>query len=370
MMMKTDIAVVGGGPSGLSAAIAAASAGAKVTLIDRNHRPGGQLVKQTHMFFGSASQHASVRGFDIAQLLMDELKKYEKHIDVMSDATAIGLYEDGVLTVEQARKYVKIKPAAIIAATGASEKFLAFPNNDLPGIMGAGAVQTLMNQYGVLPGNNAVMVGAGNIGLIVSYQLLQVGVNVRAVIDAAPRIGGYLVHAAKIRRAGVPILTSTTVLHAHGAEALEKVTLASLDGTMQPIPDSEFQVEADLLCIAVGRTPLAELLWQIGCEMRYVPELGGHVPLRNDEYQTTIPNVYVAGDVAGIEEASSAMVEGRLAGLCAAKNLGFVAPDFESARRECRNQLQALRSGPTGDKILKGLLQASRPEDAEGGEHA
>ena len=366
MMMKTDICVVGGGPAGLCAAIAAASSGAKVTLIDRNHRPGGQLVKQTHMFFGSASQHASVRGFDIAQLLMDELKKYEKDIDMMTDATAIGLYEDGVLAVEQTRKYVKLKPAAIIAATGASEKFLAFPSNDLPGIMGAGAVQTLMNQYGVMPGKNAVMVGAGNIGLIVSYQLLQAGVNVRAVIDAAPRIGGYLVHAAKIRRAGVPILTSTTVLHAHGAEALTKVTLASLDEAMQPDPGSEVELEADLLCIAVGLTPLAELLWQIGCQMRYVPELGGHVPLRNEEYQTTVPNVYVAGDVAGIEEASSAMVEGRLAGLCAAKNLGFTAPDFESARQACLDQLSMLRSGPTGDKILKGLVQVKLCEVAEG----
>jgi sarcosine oxidase subunit alpha len=364
-MLKTDIAVIGGGPAGLSAAIAAASSGARVTLIDRNAQPGGQLVKQTHMFFGSARQHASVRGFDIAKLLTGELERYRDRIDVMADSTALGLYEDGVLTVENRRRYLKIRPSAIVAATGASEKYLAFPNNDLPGIYGAGAVQTLMNQYGVAPGRSAVMVGAGNIGLIVSYQLLQAGVRVKAVIDAAPKIGGYLVHAAKIRRAGVPIYTSTTVQHAHGAKELESVTLARLDERFQAVPGSEFDVETDVLCIAVGLTPLAELLWQIGCEMRYVPELGGHVPLRNEEYETTVKNVYAAGDVAGIEEASSAMVEGRLAGLCAAKNLGFEADDFESAKRECLAQLQALRGGPTGEKILKGLEKATNPDARE-----
>jgi len=365
-MLKTDIAVIGGGPAGLSAAVAAASSGARVALIDRNASLGGQLLKQTHMFFGSAEQHASVRGFDIAKLLSDRLAPYRDRIDVLTDATALGLYEDGVLTVERGRKYLKIRPSAVIAATGASEKYLAFPNNDLPGICGAGAVQTLMNQYGVLPGKSAVMVGAGNIGLIVSYQLLQAGVKVKAVIDAAPRIGGYLVHAAKIRRAGVPIYTSTTVLHAYGGRELERVALARLDERFQPVPGSEFEIEADLLCVAVGLTPLAELMWQIGCEMRYVPELGGHVPLRDGDCRTTVPNVYVAGDAAGIEEASSAMVEGRLAGLCAARNLGLHMEGFEAARRECLEQLRALRRGPASEKILKGLekamIPAARPE--------
>ncbi len=360
-MLKTDIAVIGGGPAGLSAAIAAASEGAKVLLIDRNAAPGGQLVKQTHMFFGSAKQHASVRGFDIAKLLMEELNQYGDRVDILTDSTALGLYEDGVLTVEKGRRVLKIRPSAIIAATGAAEKYLPFPNNDLPGIYGAGAVQTLMNQYGVAPGKSAVMVGAGNIGLIVSYQLLQAGVKVKAVIDAAPRIGGYLVHAAKIRRVGVPIITSTTVLHAHGKDELERVTLAELDEKWQPVPGSEFDIETDTLCIAVGLTPLTELLWQIGCEMRYVPELGGHVPLRNGEYETTVKNVYVAGDVAGIEEASSAMVEGRLAGLSAAKNLGFTSEGFEAARLECLEELKALRSGPSGEKILKGLEKTRVP---------
>ncbi|PKL77345.1 MAG: pyridine nucleotide-disulfide oxidoreductase, partial [Ignavibacteriae bacterium HGW-Ignavibacteriae-4] len=136
-MKNTEIVVVGGGPAGLCAAIKAAESGAKVIILDRNSHLGGQLIKQTHMFFGSQKQYASTRGVDIAKILISELDKYKDNITVMLDSTVLGLYEDRVLTVEQADKYIKIKPDSIIIATGASEKFLTFPNNDLPGIYGA-----------------------------------------------------------------------------------------------------------------------------------------------------------------------------------------------------------------------------------------
>jgi sarcosine oxidase subunit alpha len=309
------------------------------------------------MFFGSQKQYASIRGIDIVEILKKELQKYQDNIEVMLDATVIGVYEDGVITIEQNEKYIKIKPQSMIVATGASEKFLAFPNNDLPGIYGAGAVQTLMNVHGVAPGKNVVMVGAGNIGLIVSYQLMQAGVNVKAILDASPKIGGYLVHASKIRRMGIPIYTSHTVKYAHGTDRLERVTICRLDEKWQQVPGSEFDIETDVLCISVGLSPLTELLWQRGCEMKYVPELGGHVPVRNENLETSIKGVYVAGDVAGVEEASSAMVEGRLAGLNAAKALGYTSPDFEEQRLDCIEQLNSLRSGHVGEKIRKGLEQ-------------
>jgi sarcosine oxidase subunit alpha len=358
-MRTTELAIIGGGPAGLSAAISAASLGTKVILIDRSESLGGQLIKQTHMFFGSQKQYASIRGVDIAGILMKDLEKYQDNIEIMLDATVISVYEDGVIAVEQNEKYMKIKPQSIIVATGASEKFLTFPNNDLPGIYGAGAVQTLMNVHGVAPGKNVVMVGAGNIGLIVSYQLMQAGINVKAILDASPKIGGYLVHASKIRRMGIPILTSHTVKYAHGNNKLEKVTLCRLDEKWQQVSGSEFDIETDVLCISVGLSPLTELLWQQGCEMKYVPELGGHVPVRNDNLETSIKGIYVAGDVAGVEEASSAMVEGRLAGLCAAKALGHISPDLEENKKDCLEQLNSLRSGHVGEKIRSGLSKVT-----------
>lgn len=358
-MRTTEIAIIGGGPAGLRAAISAASMGAKVTIIERNENLGGQLVKQTHMFFGSQKQYASIRGIDIAGILLKDLEQYKDKVEIMTNATVIGMFEDGVITIEQNDKYLKIKPQSIIVTTGASEKFLTFPNNDLPGIYGAGAVQTLMNVHGVAPGKSVVMVGAGNIGLIVSYQLMQAGIKVKAILDASPRIGGYLVHASKIRRMGIPILTSHTVKYAHGTEKLEKVTICQLDEKFQQIPGTESDIETDVLCISVGLSPLTELLWQVGCNMKYVPELGGHVPVRDNDLQTSVNGVFVAGDVAGVEEASSAMVEGRLAGLCAAKALGHATADFEELRKDCIEQLNSLRSGHVGEKIRKGLEQVA-----------
>lgn len=354
-MRRTEIAIIGGGPAGLSAAISAAHMGARVTLIERDGNLGGQLVKQTHMFFGSQKQHASTRGIDIVKILMNKLKDFSDRIEIMLNTAVIGMYDDGVLTLEQDGKYIKLKPERTIVAAGASEKFLAFPNNDLPGIYGAGAVQTLMNVYGVKPGNSVVMVGAGNIGLIVSYQLMQAGVKVKAIVEASPRIGGFLVHAAKIRRMGVPILTSHTVKQAHGKEFLEGVTLCRLDEKWNQVPGSEVYIDTDVMCISVGLSPLADLLWQIGCKMTFVPELGGHVPLRNSELETSVKGVFVAGDVAGVEEASSAMVEGRLAGLCAASNLGYVTEEYPILKADCLKQLEDLRSGPVGEKIRKGI---------------
>lgn len=355
-MKSVDVLVIGGGPAGMCAAISAAEMGATVVLAERMPHLGGQLIKQTHMFFGSEKQYASTRGIDIAQILLDKLTNLPA-VEIMMNTTVLGVFEDGVATLDCDGVYSKVKPERMIIATGAAEKSLIFPNNDLPGIYGAGAVQTLMNTYGVLPGDKVLMVGAGNIGLIVSYQLMQAGVQVQAIIDAAPNIGGYLVHASKIRRMGVPILTSHTVVRAEGAETLERAVIGELDKHWSLIPGTEKTIEADVMCISVGLSPLSELLFQAGCEMKMVKEFGGFVPVRNELLQTTVPTLFIAGDVGGIEEASSAMVEGHLAGINAALSLGLDSPDAKSQQADLQAQLDSLRAGHAGDKIRSGLSQ-------------
>lgn len=357
-MVDKELVIVGGGPAGLCAAIAAAQSGANVLIIERSNKLGGQLIKQTHMFFGSEKQYASTRGIDIADILLEELKKLEDRVEIMTDTTVVGMYEDGIISVlHKEDNYFKIKPKATIIATGAFEKSLAFPNNDLPGIYGAGAVQTLMNVYGIKPGNKVLMVGAGNIGLIVSYQLMQAGVKVLAILDAAPKIGGYLVHASKIRRMGIPILTSHTVKEAIGKDNLEKVVVWEVDNKFQGIEGTEQEFETDVMCISVGLTPLSELVAMRGCEMKYVPQLSGFVPVRSENYETSVENVFVAGDVTGVEEASAAMVEGYLAGLCAAEKIGHRHENYEVMKADYAGQLADLRRGPVGQHILSGINQ-------------
>jgi len=355
-MHTSDIAIVGGGPAGLSAAIAAAEQGHRTLVIDRQTVLGGQLIKQTHRFFGSKAQHAGTRGFEIGKALAAQVSG-NANTDVWLDSTVIGYYrEDGILLVERPQGLATVKADRIILATGASEKALAFPNNDLPGVYGAGAVQTLMNVHGVLPGQRAVMIGAGNIGLIVGYQLIQAGVQVVAVIEAAPRVGGYWVHAAKLARAGVPIHTSSTVVEALGEESVRGVRVVKVDSAWRAIPGSEFELDCDLVCLAVGLSPLVELAVLAGCEIAYVPELGGYVPWHDQEMQTTVPGIFVAGDAGGVEEASSAMVGGELAGLAAANSLRPFAGHGERMS-SAREALAALRAGPTADKVRGGFAK-------------
>lgn len=357
-MIKTEVCVIGGGPAGLTAALKAASLGAEVILVDRNDYLGGQLIKQTHRFFGSKKQRASVRGLKISLDLEQEVKNHP-NITVYTGANALGYYKDGVVLVEQQGNLLKIKPLKLIVATGGAEKSLAFPNNDLPGVYGAGAVQTLINVYGVKPGNRVLMVGAGNIGVIVSYQLLQAGIEVAAIIEAAPQIGAYWVHASKVVRAGVPILTSHTIERAWGEREVEGATIVKLDDKWQPVPGTAQDLAVDVICLSVGLSPLTELLWQAGCKMKYVPQLGGHVPYRNEQLETTVNGIYVAGDAGGIEEASAAMMEGALAGLNAARALGYDSADFNQQRNEVLQELISLRSGPVGEKIRSGLTSVT-----------
>ncbi|WP_070104629.1 FAD-dependent oxidoreductase [Thermotoga profunda] len=354
--MKTEVLVIGGGPAGLCAAIEAASYGCKVTLVDESLTLGGQLVKQTHKFFGSSNEFAGTRGIEIAKLLTQQLMSKD-NIEFFLNTTAVGYYTDEkiitCMTGEQ--EFFVINPEKVVVATGALEKLIPFPGNDLPGIYGAGAVQTLMNVYGVVPGNRVLMIGAGNIGLIVSYQLLQAGVEVAGIVEFAPRVGGYWVHAAKIRRLGIPIYLRHTIKRALGTSWVEGAIIQAVDQKGEWCGE-EKRIDCDVICLAVGLSPTCELLWQAGCEMNYVPELSGYVPKRDETMRTTHPDIWVAGDASGIEEASSAMIEGKIAGLSVAYSLGKINESvFNQKLVEYWNELNLLRGGEIASKIRDGV---------------
>jgi len=363
-MKEYNLIIIGGGPAGLAAAKMASESGLSSLIIERDYKLGGQLIKQTHMFFGSEKQYAKTRGIDIAKILVNDVEKHHDKIEVMTNTQVVGLYKDNVITILKDEKYSKVKARAIVIATGASEKYLAFENNDLPGIYGAGAVQTLMNVHGVLPSEKVVMVGSGNIGLIVSYQLMQAGVEVLAVLEAAPEIGGYKVHASKLKRLGVNIMTRTSIKRAIGKDSLEKIVISKLDENWNYIDGTESEIEVDALCISVGLSPLSSLLSMIDAKMKYIGNLGGLVPVINNEHETSIKNIFVAGDVCGVEEASSAIVEGYFTGLIVANRLGFKHPRYKKLYKDFEDQLANLRSGPFGEKTRIGLEELRREDNA------
>jgi len=343
-MKRYDLIIVGAGPSGLSAAVEAAKRGLDVVVFDENEKPGGQLFKQIHKFFGSKEHRAKIRGFNIGKQLLEEADA--AGVKVVLNATVIGLYQDKEVVVKLGDEVKHFKADSVIIATGAAENMVTFPGWTLPGVIGAGAAQTMMNLHGVKPGEKVLMLGSGNVGLVVSFQLMQCGCEVVALVDAAPRVGGYGVHAAKVARTGVPFYLSHTIVKAEGEECVTGVTIAEVDEHFAFIPGTEKHFDVDTICLAVGLSPMSQLLKMAGAQMEDNPKRGGQVPICDEYGRTSIPGVFVAGDVSGIEEASSAMIEGRMAGIVAAEYLGYIEEkELTDNIEELEKALDGLRQG-------------------------
>jgi len=363
---KVDLVVLGAGPAGLAAGIVAGKAGLETLMVDESPVVGGQLRKQTHKFFGSAAQYAGVRGFEIACDLEEQANAAGVECWVRSAILGLSREPNGqfIIDLNKDNQLRSVQADAVIVATGASESMIAFPNNDLPGVYGAGAVQTLVNIYGVKPGSRVLMVGAGNVGLIVSYQLLQADISVVAVVEAMPNIGGYRVHADKLRRCGVPIYTSHSILMAVGSDRVEGAVIAPLGEEGNTLEAKAHELDVDTICLAVGLLPCTEVLRaaEVPCQM--IPELGGFVPLHAPFMTTLVGGLYVAGDAAGIGEASTAMVEGEIAGLSAVlRSRSGKDAAAERARKRALEELESLWSGPTARVMVHGkkrVFQAFR----------
>jgi NADPH-dependent 2,4-dienoyl-CoA reductase/sulfur reductase-like enzyme len=360
-----DCAVVGAGPAGLGAAIESAGAGLRTVLFDENDEPGGQLFKQIHKFFGSKHHKAGVRGFEIGRQLMSEAEA--AGVEFRLGQPVWGAFTDQRLAVKGRSGSYQIHYDFLILATGATENPLSFPGWTLPGVMTAGAAQTMVNIRRVLPGKRVVMVGGGNVGLIVAYQIMQAGGTIVALVEASPRIGGYRVHLNKLLRAGVPVYTGHTILAAEtqhdpeqslpgsppleGSDRVASVLLGRLDGS------DSFRIKADTVCVAVGLSPRFDLAALAGASLATLPTLGGWLPLHGREMEAS-DTVFVAGDLTGIEEAGTALDEGRIAGLAVAKRSGRLPVDQVEARiHQLRQSLAMLRNGKNGPARQAGMAE-------------
>lgn len=348
--MKREVVIIGGGPAGLAAAIEAKKDGCDVLLVDENRRAGGQLFKQLHKFFGSRAHRAGVRGIDIGKQLLMETE--ELGIDFWLNSACIGIFPDKRAAILRDGKTEIVEAQKLLLCTGGAENPLRFPGWTLPGVMGAGAAQTMANVQRVLPGKRILMIGSGNVGVIVAYQLLQAGADVVGIVEGMPKIGAYGVHAAKIRRAGIPFYLGSTIAEAKGTDHVEKAVIAKFENG-QIVKGTEMETDVDVICVAVGLRPLSELAQMAGVQHDFIPEMGGWMPLHNMDMETSVPGIYVAGDTAGVEEASTAMDEGRLAAAAAAEALGYLSKEeAEKKKTGIRERLDSLRQGPFGDRRM------------------
>jgi NADPH-dependent 2,4-dienoyl-CoA reductase/sulfur reductase-like enzyme/bacterioferritin-associated ferredoxin/Pyruvate/2-oxoacid:ferredoxin oxidoreductase delta subunit len=320
--VQTDVLVIGGGPAGTSAAIELGERGVRTLIVDDKNELGGKLVLQTHKFFGSVEDsHAGTRGNQIGRMLAQTVNS-NPHITVWLNSTVLFIFKDKKVGILKDGAYKLVAPQIILNAAGAREKFLSFPGNSLVGIYGAGAFQTLANRDLVRPSETLFIVGGGNVGLIAGYHALQAGIGVAGLAEVLPECGGYKVHADKLKRLGVPIYTSHTILAANGLEGVESVTIAEVDDSFRPIPGSEKTFACDTILIAVGLSSLDEF---------------------TQEAQAAGIPAFAAGDALEIAEASSAMFNGRISGLQVARELGA---DVAEVPESWHAKAEVLKSHP------------------------
>jgi len=246
---------------------------------------------------------------------------------------------------------LKVSAKKYLIATGAYEKTLVFENNDLPGVYGAGGVQTLLNVFGIKPGNRGILLGTGNVALMVAYHLIQAGIEVAGVYAPSfRRVRGYFVHAAKIQRHGVPIVTRHTIVKALGRKEVKGAIMTKLNTDYSHVPGSQFKVDCDFICIGVGLNPAYDLVQLFNPKMVRSGVLGGFVPIRDKTYRFA-ENAYIAGDCGSIEEATTAILEGGLAGLYVTEALDIRSEEITDKIAEYEHALEEDRSSPFSARL-------------------
>ena len=259
---KTTVAIIGAGPAGLAVREELRKAGVDNLVIDNNSHIGGQFRMQTHQFFffEKEKKFGGMRGFDIAETLAGDSRE-----GILLDSVVWDILEGKRLAVKNVatQEIFYVDADQLVVAAGALPFMPAFKNDDLPGVYTAAVVQRMMNTEFTLLGKNILTVGAGNIGYLTSYQAMQAGAKVKAIIEAMPHEGGFPVQANRVRRLGIPILTAYTLVEAIPNEDRSGVVGAIIAKceNFKPIPGTEVRIDGiDCINICTGLLPDNQLL--------------------------------------------------------------------------------------------------------------
>ena len=344
---RYSVLVIGGGPAGMSAALATTAAGLRTLLVDERPTLGGQIFKQPGPGFTVTDPQALGAQWRFGRSLVDRADACPATkalrtsvVDLEPDAvgwTAILADDDGTRAVSAAR---------VIIAPGAQDRPVVFPGWTLPGVLTAGGLQTLAKTQRFLPGRRMVFAGSGPVALAFPAQLADFGADIAVALEAGPAPGPPDVagiarsawgntdllrdaahYRSRLLRHRVPLRYGRMVVRAEGERRVQRVVHAAVDVDWRVIPGTEEAVDADLLCLGYGFVPSPELLRLAGCAFDDVEALGGPVVRRDAWCRTSVPGIYAAGDGTGVEGSFVAIDEGTTAGLAAALDAGALPVD-------------------------------------------
>ncbi len=327
-----DVLIIGAGPAGVAAGIGAKKEGANnVVVLERDWDLGGILQQCIHPGFGLRTFREELTGPEYMHRFIQQA--HEIGVEFRTNTMVFQIDKDtnSVWTMNKDRGIECLNPKSSVLTMGCRERPLGairIPGTRPSGIYTAGTAQRFVNMEGYMPGKKAVILGSGDIGLIMARRMIWEGAEVEGVYEVMSWPGGLRRNIAQcLDDYGIPFHLKTTVTKIHGAERLEGVTVAEVDDTMTPIKGTERFIECDTLLLAIGLIPENELSRMAGIEIH--PVTGG--PVVNDLLQTSNPSIFAAGNVVIVYDlVDNVSDEGLIAGANAAKfALGKLSPDIK-----------------------------------------
>jgi sarcosine oxidase, subunit alpha len=373
-----DVVIIGAGPAGLSAAIACRESNLHVLVMDEFPKPGGRLLGQLHQ----EPTGEWWNGIEETKILMDKATSLNTEIKCGISAHHIEKTDHGYAVHTNEGVF---ESENLLIATGAAETAAPIPGWTLPGVMSIGAAQVMTNVHRVRVGNKGVVVGVNVLSAAIARELQIAGVelhsmalpasnvvtkdhaNPRKVMEGLVRIAhlapsAFLRFGSKFAKAewvrniavsfyprggvkmwGMPIHIRKAIVQINGTEKVESVTMCDITADGEIVKGSDKIIEVDFVCIAGGLYPLAELASVIGCPFKYVEELGGHVPVHNEQMETPLEGLFVAGNITGIESAKVARAQGTLAGLSIVKQKLRDQKDINAKIEQAVKNVKAVR---------------------------